>query len=77
MKLHSFERYRASAAERRRHGGNIVTKYLVRGAGSCTFYVWAYGKTQHDRKRYAQAKAETIVKEGKENDFSLPHYAAR
>lgn len=77
MKLHSFERYRASAAERRRHGGNIVTKYLVQGAGSCSFYVLGYGKTMHDRKRNAQAKAETIVKQGDEQQFCQSYNAAR
>lgn len=77
MKLHSFERYRASAAERRRYEGNIVTKYLVQGAGSCSFYVWGYGKTQHDRKRNAQAKAETIAKEGREQEYQYSHNAAR
>ena len=77
MKLVSSERYRASAAERRRHGGSIVTKYLVYGGEFNSFYVYGYGKTQHDRKRNASERAKAVIESGKCADHSYAHLSAR
>lgn len=77
MRLTSVERYRASAAERRRHGGSIVTKYLVTRPGFDSFYVWGYGKTQHDRKKYAKKSAQALILSGGWVEHKLPHLAAK
>lgn len=49
----SFERYRATAAERRMYGGATVTKFYVYRAGehpSKWLIVMGYGKTPGERK---------------------------
>lgn len=77
MKLFSHERYRASALERRLHGGNTVTKYLVQHDGGSSFYVYGLGKTQHDRKRFAEQHAKALIESGAFKNHLQAHLAAR
>jgi hypothetical protein len=66
LKLQSVERYRASAAERRRYGGKTVTVFLAMPTEdpATWFKVTGYGKMPADRKRDAKAKAEDICRQG-------------
>lgn len=74
MKLLSYERYRASARERRLYSGKITTKYQVlEGAKLC--YVFGYGPTQHDRKRNAEEKAKILFENGEYTNHVLPYNA--
>lgn len=77
MRLTSVERYRASAAERRRYGGMIVTKYMVTRPGEDSFYVWGFGKHQHERKSYAKKSAQALILAGGWVEHKLPHLAAK
>ncbi len=65
----SVERYRASASERRLHGGNTVTKFLVGyddSHSSTWAYIMGYGPTPGQRKTYAinQFRAREAAKVG-------------
>jgi hypothetical protein len=58
---HSKDRYRASAEERRRYGGNVVTEFYVmwpedHDDPSRWEVITGYGKTAADRKRDAISK---------------------
>lgn len=55
----SYERWRATASEKRIYGGNTVTKFLVGFEGTePSTWVWivGYGPTPGERKTYAIKK---------------------
>jgi predicted RNA binding protein YcfA (HicA-like mRNA interferase family) len=64
LKLISKDRYRATAAERRRYGGKTVTEFWVEVDGQMVFedgkslVVTGYGATPGERKSYAKRVAE-------------------
>lgn len=65
LKLKSKSRYRASAAERKLHGGAIVTEYFAMPSPepATWFDVKGFGATQAERKSYARAAAELVIVE--------------
>lgn len=56
----SFERWRATARERRRYGGKTVTKFYVWTDSYDTLEVVGYGPTPAARKAYATKAAKKI-----------------
>lgn len=58
LRLVSKDRYRASAAERRRHGGATITEFYATTPEGKTIVVTGYGKTPGERKTYARKVAE-------------------
>jgi len=65
LKLVSKDRYRATAAEKRLHGGSTVTEFFVSGDGVPSgTVVMGYGKTPGDRKTDARKRAEKLLTQG-------------
>lgn len=67
MKVSSCERWRATAAERRAHGGQTVTKYIAQPTVNSTswFYVVSYAPTPAERTSLARAVALILYTQGR------------
>lgn len=66
IKAVSFERYRASARERRQYGGKTVTRFYVWVVGDedrTRVVATGYGSTPGERKTHAIAQAKKIWEE--------------
>lgn len=62
LKLHSKDRWRATAAEKRLHGGSTVTEFWVTYQGKqLPWQVTGYGASPATRKAFAKQAAVTRI----------------
>lgn len=77
IRLSSQQRWRATASERRLHGGKTVTEFFAireddENTPSRWFKVKGYGPTPGERKTYARKQAEILFAKRDEQERKTP-----